>query len=115
MNTATHLAVRPISPQTAFRGAALGTLFTLAPALAEPPAVPADDIRVAKVSLAGLDLSTPEGARVAYERIKTTAEHLCFQLEDRFEEKEVYFDCINEAVAETVRRINAPTLAALKK
>jgi UrcA family protein len=53
-------------------------MFALASAaaLADQPLAPAT--RVAKVSLGGLDLSTTAGARVAYERIKTVAERLCF-------------------------------------
>ena len=91
------------------------TLFALtsAVALADKPLA----TRVAKVSLAGLDLSTPEGARAAYERIKTTAQHLCFQLSDprKIDDQVLYNACLIETVADTVRRINAPTVAALEK
>ncbi len=117
MNTNTHLAARPISPQIAFRAAALGALFTFASVavFADQPPAPAAATRAAKVSLAGLDLSTPEGAHSAYERIKTTAEHLCFWLSDsrKIDYWAVYSACVNDTLADTVRRINAPTLAAL--
>jgi len=115
MNTGTHLVVRSISPLIAIRAAALVALIALtsAAALADQPSA----TRVAKVSLAGLDLSTPEGARAAYERIKTIAERLCFQLGDdrKIDYQAVYNVCVNETLADTVRRINAPTLAALEK
>jgi UrcA family protein len=119
MNTAIQLTVRSISPQTAFRAAALGALFTLASvaAFADQPAAPAPATRAAKVSLGGLDLSTPGGAHIAYERIKTTAERLCFQLADprKIDYQAVYNMCVIETLANTVRRINAPTLTALEK
>ncbi len=117
MNTKTHLAVRPISPQIAFRAAAFGALFTFAcvAAFADQPPAPASATRAAKVSLAGLDLSTPEGAHTAYERIKTATERLCFQLSDprKVDDRAVYNACVIDSLADTVRRINAPTLAAL--
>ena len=52
-----------------------------------------------------------------YERIKTTAERLCFQLSDtrRIDWLAAYNVCVNETLADTVRRINAPTLVALEK
>jgi UrcA family protein len=118
MNTKTQLTVRSISPLISIRAVALVALvalfaFTSDAALADqPPAT-----RIAKVSLAGLDLSTLKGARIAYERIKTTAERLCFQLADprKIDYQAVYNVCVNEALADTVRRINSPTVAALEK
>ncbi len=115
MDTKTPLAVRSISPLTSIRAAALVALFALTSAAAladQPPAA-----KVAKVSLAGLDLSTPEGARAAYERIKATAERLCFQLGDsrKIDDQAVYNACVTETLADTVQRINAPTVAALGK
>jgi UrcA family protein len=115
MNTKTQLSICSISPLTAIRAAALVALVAITSdaALADqPPAT-----RAAKVSLAGLDLSTPVGARTAYERIQTTAERLCFQLSDtrRIDWLAAYNVCVNESMADTVRRINAPTLAALEK
>ncbi len=115
MNTKTQLTVRSISPLISIKAAALVALFALTSAAAladQPPAT-----KVAKVSLAGLDLSTPEGARSAYERIKVTAERLCFQLADsrKIDYQAVYNTCVTETLADTVRRINAPTVAALEK
>lgn len=108
MNTDTNLD----GPQTAIRAAALVALCALAPAVAladQPTAT-----QVAKVSLGGLDLATAEGSRAAYERIKSVAERLCFQVEnDPF--REIYARCVRETLAEAIRRMNAPTLAALEK
>ncbi len=115
MNTDTNLAIRSTSHLISVRAAALVALFALtsAVALAEPPSA----TRVAKVSLAGLELSTPEGARAAYERIKATAERLCFQMGDPslIDNQAIYNVCVRETLATTVRRINAPSLAALEK
>ncbi len=115
MKTETQLTLRSISPLISLRAAALVTLFAFTSAVALADQAPAT--RVAKVSLAGLDLATPEGARAAYERIKTTAEHLCFQLSDprKIDDQAVYNACVIETLADTVRRINAPTVAALEK
>lgn len=115
MNTKTQLALRSISPLISIRAAALVALFAMTSAVAladQPPAT-----RAAKVSLAGLDLSTPAGARAAHERIKATAERLCFELSDprKIDFQAVYNVCVNEALADIVRRINAPTVAALGK
>jgi UrcA family protein len=60
------------SLQTAIRAAALVVLCAIAPAVAladQPHAT-----QVAKVALSGLDLTTAEGSRAAYARIKTAAE-----------------------------------------
>lgn len=114
MKIETQPAQRLFSPLS-FRAAALVALFALTSAVAlahQPPAT-----RVAKVSLTDLDLSTPEGARAAYERIKTTAKHLCFQLSDsrKVDDQVLYKECLVETLADIVRRINAPTVAALEK
>jgi UrcA family protein len=110
MKAKIQMTIRTTSPLLAIRAAAMVALFALTSAVAladQPPAT-----RIANVSLAGLDLSTPEGARAAYERIKTTAERLCFQVEsDPF--PETYARCVRETLADVIRRINARTLAAL--
>jgi UrcA family protein len=106
-----HLSISPPS----IRAAALVALFALTSAVALADRSPATG--VAKVSLTGLDLSTPEGARAAYERIRITAKRLCFQLSDprRVDDQVLYNACLIETLADTVRRINAPTVAALDK
>ena len=107
MDTETQLPRRSIR-------AALVAMFALASAVALADQPPAPATRVAKVSLGGLDLSTPAGARIAYERIKTVAERLCFQLTDD-PYRETYEACVHETLANALRRVNAPTVAALEK
>jgi UrcA family protein len=113
MNTETQLPRH--SPRSAIRAAVLVALFALAPAaaFADLPAAPAAT-RVAKVSLVGLDLSTAEGARAAYERLKTVAERLCFLVGDD-PYREVYDACVRETLANAVRRMNTPALAAAQE
>jgi UrcA family protein len=112
MKSETQLTPRSL---ISIRAAALVAMFALTSAVAladQPPPT-----RVAKVSLAGLDLSTPEGARAAYERIKSTAERLCFQLSNtrKIDDQAVYYACVIDTLADTVRRINVPAVAALEK
>jgi UrcA family protein len=105
MKNETPPAHRSFNPPISIGAAALIAVFALTSveALADqPPAT-----RVATVSLTGLDLSTPEGARLAYERIKTTVKRLCFQI--------LYNECLVDTLADTVRRINSPTVASLEK
>jgi UrcA family protein len=86
MNTATHLA--PASCLKAnIRTTALFALGVLASAaaVAGPQTDTAPVTRSAKVSLAGIDLSTPEGARTARERLRETARRLCTQVADNLD------------------------------
>jgi UrcA family protein len=70
MNTATRFAAASCGlPTTALL--ALCLLATAAPATPTTDAAPVT--RSAKVPLAGLDLSTPDGARAARERLRGTA------------------------------------------
>jgi UrcA family protein len=94
------------------RAAALVALCAIAPAVAfaDQPAA----TQVAKVSLSGLDLATGEGSRAAYARIKTVAERLSIQAESE-PFREIYARCVRETLADLIRRINAPNLAALEK
>jgi UrcA family protein len=109
MTTETQLHRYSVRPHTPIRTAAFVALFALASA--------AHATRVAKVSLAGLDLSTPEGAPAARERLRIVAQHLCFQLSDprKIDFRAAYEFCVAETLADAVRRLNAPALAALKK
>jgi UrcA family protein len=113
MNTQTHPTRRSIGRSTLIRAALVAT-FALASAvaLADPP--PAPGTSVAKVSLAGLDLSTPEGARAAYERVKTVAKRLCYKLWDN-PYWQTNYACVHEALANAVRQMNTPALAAVQE
>jgi len=113
MNSQTQLTRRSISRSTSIR-AALVAMFALtsASALADQP--PARVIRQAKVSLAGLDLSTPEGARAAYERVKIVAKHLCYRLWDS-PFWQTYDACVYETLANAARQMKTPALAAVQE
>jgi UrcA family protein len=75
---------------------------------------PAPATRQATVSLAGLNLSTPKGARTAYERVKIVAEHLCSQLWNS-PYWQTYDSCVHETLANAVGRMNTPALAAVQE
>ncbi|MBV8497163.1 MAG: UrcA family protein, partial [Gammaproteobacteria bacterium] len=81
MDTQTSLHRPRLS--AALAGACI-TLAAFAPlaALADPPSAPAPRTLESKVSLADLDLTTPEGFRAAQERLTRKAEYLCHQLVD---------------------------------
>jgi UrcA family protein len=114
MHTEAQLPRRSISLQTSIRAAVMAALFALASAVTVADQLPAPATRAAKVSLVDLDLSTPEGKRAAYERIRSIVARLCFQLWDG-PNREIYDACVRESLADAVRRINAPALAALKR
>jgi UrcA family protein len=112
-------STRPsINLYNAPRIAALAALIALASAaIADPSAPPSGDTRSAKVSLAGLDLSTPEGYRAALERLKIMAQHLCWQMGDdlRASNRATLDACVRETLAEAARQVKAPTLAIRDK
>jgi UrcA family protein len=115
MKIGTQSAHRSIELFISVRATALVFLFVLtsAAALADKPPV----TRVAKVSLTGLDLSTPEGAHAAYERIKAIAKTLCFQLSDsrKIDDHALYGECFTETVGDAMQRLHSPTVAAVEK
>jgi UrcA family protein len=119
MTTQTRLPRRSFSPDTWFGAIVMAVLFGLTPAaaFADPPPAPVAATRSAKVSLADLDLSTPAGARVAYERIKTVAERLCHDPTDTYSRYHAaaFNACVLETVADAVRQTQAPAVAALEK
>jgi UrcA family protein len=84
MSTEPRLSRRLNSPRLAARMAILIALFAIAPfaAIADQHAATAPNTRVADVSLADLDLSTPEGMRVASERLHTMAQRVCAEPAD---------------------------------
>jgi UrcA family protein len=84
-------------------------------AFADPPTLPASSTVESRVSLAGLDLSTEEGVRVARRRLKATAEHLCRQLGDANTAsfRWTYAACVRDTLANALEQLNAPVLAAV--
>jgi UrcA family protein len=86
-------------------------------AVAGPISDTAPVTRSAKVSLAGLDLSTPDGARAARERLRGTARRLCAQVADDLDlsHQSNFIACVNETLATALRQatdIGASTATA---
>jgi UrcA family protein len=117
MNTGTQLPRRSFSCRLAksISVAMLLGLGSVAATYADPPAAPRTGTHSAKVSLADLDLTTPAGARVAYERIKRIAERLCDDREDLWSRYRAasYNACVRETVAEAVHQMQAGAMVAL--
>jgi UrcA family protein len=110
MNTDTYMLGR-FRRRGAVRTAGLMALLVIAPVLvlAETPPVPAADTRAASVSLADLDLSTPEGARAARDRLHETARRLCSRLVDLqdLSHQPNFVACVDEALAHALRQVGA--------
>jgi UrcA family protein len=94
------------------RTATLLALFALASGvtLAGPKTDIAPVTRSARVSLADLDLSTPEGARAARERLHKTVRHLCNRVADELDlsHQANYVACVDETLAAALRKVNEP-------
>jgi UrcA family protein len=81
----------------------------------QQPASPVLDKRVAVVSLADLDISTPQGAQAARDRLQQTARRLCSQLQDSRDlgHQPHFVACVDRAMASTLRQIRGPAVAAV--
>jgi len=115
MNTATHLA--PASCLKAnFRTTALLVLCALASAgaVAGPQTGASPPTRSAKVSLAGLDLSTAAGTRAARERLHQAARRLCAQVADSLDlsHQANFVKCVDETLAKAVGQFAVPARVA---
>jgi len=111
MSTEPRLSRRLSSPRPAARMAILMAMFAIAPfaAIADQHAAIAPDTRVADVSLADLDLSTPEGMRVASERLHTMAQRVCAEPADTrgLSSQPNFVACVDSTLAGALRQINA--------
>jgi len=101
--------------------AALIALFATAPivgAAATPPETAPESITT-RVSLRDVNLATPEGQRVAHERLLQTARSLCSSLEDMHPQSlahhQMYIRCVDETLARALQQANGPALAATPK
>jgi UrcA family protein len=118
MNPGTH---RPPSLQLAVLRAVLIALCAIAPitGTAGSQPQPAAETLTASVSLADVDLSTPEGQRVAYERLRHTARRLCSSLEALHPQSLAhypsYIRCVDQALARALQQVSGPALAATQK
>jgi UrcA family protein len=85
---------------------ALVAMAPLAANAAEHAAI-APNSRVADVSLADLDLSTPDGMRVARERLHTMAERICAGPDNRgFSSQPHIVACVDSTLAGALRNIS---------
>ena len=89
----------------------LGCLAGPVAALADGPEAAVH--RSASVSVADLDLSSPEGIQAARARVHATARRLCLEVADPRDRSahENYLACVDATVAAALREITATTLA----
>lgn len=75
---------------------------------AQTPSKPANVPDALKVSLAGLDLSTPQGIRAAHERVRIAARRLCAKVANSADMQRQldYIACIDDAMAPVVAQID---------
>jgi UrcA family protein len=67
------------------------------------------------VHFADLDLTQPEGAKALYARIRVAARSVCeLSTDDTPELREAAHVCIDKAIDQAVRRVNAPALTRLR-
>lgn len=82
-----------------------------------PPAAAKTESVVGTVSLADLDVSTPEGVRAARARLAKVAQRLCRRLGDarRVSDWATYTDCYRESLANALRQVNLSVVAGLPR
>jgi UrcA family protein len=113
MNTHSILSILagPLSRRTAFESAIVMALVATAPvcAIADQRAAPTTVSGVAEVSLSDLDLSTPEGVRLARERLHTMAERICADRGGGSDPltQPAFSACVDSTVANALRHIEA--------
>jgi UrcA family protein len=92
--------------------AALGAAI-LAASLLTVARADADAPPMKVVSYADLDISTPAGAQVLYQRIQRAAREVCPA--DNFHDLAVWHarQCISKSVDEAVKAVHSPALSAL--
>ena len=101
--------------------AALIVLCAIAPipGVADSQPEPAPETLTARVSLTDVALATPEGQRIAHERLRQAARHLCSRLEARHPQSLAhypsYIRCVDETLARALQGVNGPALAAAEK
>jgi UrcA family protein len=97
-------------------GAALSAILALAPGvlIAQSRSAMNPEVVAAKVSLADLDLTTPEGAHVAHDRLAAAALALCNKFGDTRKVSDVATraDCTRDAFSDALRRLHAHPLVA---
>jgi UrcA family protein len=111
MNTRSILSGRLGAPHTASGAAILMTLFGIVPVgtIADQSAATATVSSVADVPLADLNLSTPEGMRLARDRLYTVAGRVCAERSGSRKPslQSALGACVNGTVAKALRQIDA--------
>jgi UrcA family protein len=120
MNMNAYLRRWTIDPKAFLRPVALAAMLAVVAnsVLAESPSAPAKAESVAAtVSLADLDISTPDGIRSAHARLARVAQHLCRKLGDnrKVSDPATYADCCRETLANALRQLNVPVVADLPR
>ncbi len=75
------------------------------------PRESAPDTSVVAISIADLDLLSPQDVLIARERIHNTARRLCSQINSSQGPASYYSHCVNDATVGALRQINEGTLA----
>jgi len=111
MNTQSNLSGRFGGRHTASGAAILMALFGIVPVstIADQRAATTTVSRVEDVSLSDLNLSTPEGMRLARDRLHTMAERVCTDGGRGREpsSQPAFGTCVDSTVANALRQINA--------
>jgi UrcA family protein len=109
MNTQSTLP-RRLNGRTVAGAAILMASFGILPVstIADQPAATTSVSRVADASLSDLDLSTPEGMRVARDRLHTMAQRVCAELGSHgLSSQPTLAACVDSTVANALRQIDA--------
>jgi UrcA family protein len=116
MNHSKHLSERLDGTKATPILMALCTIGLVAAIDAQRPAS-ADEVRLAKVSVADLDLGTTAGVMAAQARVRQVARRLCTQLEqmDDLSRHDNYLACVDASVTAAMQQLKGPALAALAK
>lgn len=119
MNIKTCLCHWTSDPKTLLAALTLaGTMANVTDSVLANPsrATAAAESATATVSLADLDLSTPEGYRAASARLAKVAQRLCRKLGDnrRVSHWATYADCCRETLANALRQVK-PVVADLPR
>ena len=77
-------------------------------AFADPLSKPSSETRSAAVSIADLDLSTPDGLSAARDRLRTAARRLCKRVAnpDDLSRESNYTACVDEAFTNALAKLN---------
>ena len=116
MNHSKHHSERSDATKTTPILMALCTIGLVAALDAQRPAS-ADDVRMAKVSVADLDLGTSAGMKTAQARVREVARRLCTEVEqmDDLSRHTNYLACVDASVTAAMQQLKGPALAALAK